>query len=57
MKFKGLPDDPFNEVIMCPMEGEVIWFNNSYPHAVTNDSDKDRIGMIVCIKIEGERQW
>lgn len=57
MKFQGIFDEPFAETRMCPQEGEVVWFNNSYPHAVVNDSDKDRIGMIVCIKIEGERQW
>ena len=57
MKFSGLPDDPWDEITIDPYEGDVHWFNNSYPHAVFNNSDKDRIGMIVCIRIEGERQW
>lgn len=33
-------------------EGEAWWFDNSNPHWVTNDSDSDRIGMIVCIRTE-----
>lgn len=30
--------------------GEVYWFNNSRPHWVKNDSTRDRIAMIVCIR-------
>lgn len=30
-------------------DGDTFWFENSYPHWVTNDSDEDRITMIVCI--------
>lgn len=33
-------------------EGEAWWFDNSNPHWVTNNSDIDRIGMIVCIRTE-----
>lgn len=33
-------------------EGEAWWFDNSNPHWVTNNSDCDRIGMIVCIRTE-----
>ena len=32
--------------------GDVFWFDNSYTHWVTNDSQRDRITMIVCIKTE-----
>lgn len=30
--------------------GEVYWFDNSRPHWVRNDSQRDRIAMIVCIR-------
>lgn len=33
--------------------GDVFWFDNSHTHWVTNDSQTDRITMIVCIKTEG----
>jgi hypothetical protein len=33
-----------------PEAGEVWQFDNSIPHWVENDSDKDRMAMIVCIK-------
>ena len=33
--------------------GDVFWFDNSFTHWVTNDSQTDRITMIVCIKTEG----
>lgn len=32
--------------------GDVFWFDNSHTHWVTNDSQKDRITMIVCIRTE-----
>lgn len=32
--------------------GDVYWFDNSFTHWVTNDSQTDRITMIVCIKTE-----
>jgi quercetin dioxygenase-like cupin family protein len=30
--------------------GDLWWFDNAYPHWVTNDSDEDRITLIVCIR-------
>lgn len=30
--------------------GDVYWFRNDVPHWVKNDSDEDRLSMIVCIK-------
>lgn len=33
--------------------GDVYWFDNAYTHWVTNDSQHDRITMIVCIRTEG----
>ena len=31
-------------------EGEAYWFRNDIPHWVNNNSDSDRIAMVVCIK-------
>ena len=33
-------------------EGEAWWFDNSHPHWVTNNSNCDRIAMIVCVRTE-----
>lgn len=33
-------------------EGDAWWFDNSKPHWVNNDTDIDRIAMIVCIRTE-----
>lgn len=30
--------------------GDAYWFRNDVPHWVTNDSDEDRITLIVCIR-------
>lgn len=30
--------------------GECYWFDNQFPHWVTNDSDEDRISLIVCVR-------
>lgn len=37
---------------IAPKLGEVWRFDNSVPHWVTNDSDTDRISLIVCIKTD-----
>lgn len=31
-------------------DGDLFWFDNAYPHWVTNDSDEDRVTLIVCIR-------
>ncbi len=31
-------------------DGDLFWFDNSHPHWVTNNSDEDRITLIVCIR-------
>lgn len=31
-------------------EGSAYWFRNDVPHWVNNDSDSDRIAMVICIK-------
>jgi len=33
-----------------PQEGEVYQFDNSIPHSVENNTDEDRIAMIICIR-------
>jgi hypothetical protein len=40
----------FPDGAIAPKDGEVYWFRNDVSHWVINDSDTDRIAMIVCIK-------
>lgn len=40
----------FDNASIEPEEGEVYAFRNDVNHWVTNDSDSDRIAMIICIK-------
>ena len=40
----------FDDVSIEPKEGEVYAFRNDVNHWVTNDSENDRIAMIICIK-------
>lgn len=42
----------FEDGTIAPQEGDVYWFNNSYLHWVHNESDQDRIAMIVCIRTD-----
>ena len=42
----------FHEKSLVTAPGEVFWFDNSHEHWVTNDSQLDRISMIVCIRTE-----
>ena len=42
----------FDTGVIKPEEGECYWFDNSCPHWVVNESDKDRIALIICIKTE-----
>lgn len=47
----------FEDGEINPAPGEVYWFDNSAVHWVENNSDEDRIAMIVCIRTElHERQ-
>lgn len=39
-------------VIESPDEGTVWWFDNSVQHWVKNETDSNRLAMIVCIKTE-----
>jgi len=40
----------FEDGVIYPEIGSVYWFNNSVPHWVENNSNEDRISMIVCIR-------
>jgi hypothetical protein len=34
----------------CAKPGDVYWFDNQYEHWVTNESNEDRITLIICIR-------
>ena len=40
----------FEDGVIAPKLGEVYWFDNSVTHWVENNSDEDRISLIICIK-------
>ena len=42
----------FDGVSTVTKPGDLYWFDNSHMHWVTNDSQCDRITMIVCIRTE-----
>ncbi|WGT64800.1 aspartyl/asparaginyl beta-hydroxylase domain-containing protein [Variovorax paradoxus] len=42
----------FESEKLVTVPGDIYWFDNSRTHWVTNESDTDRITMIVCIKTE-----
>jgi len=46
----------FEDGIIKPDEGDVWWFNNQTPHWVTNNSNEDRIALIVCIRSEQSKE-
>ena len=43
----------FDDGVIHPKVGEAYWFNNAVPHWVDNNTDSDRIAMIVCIRHQG----
>ena len=45
----------FESGYIRPKEGQVWWFDNSRPHGVEN-TNQERIAMIVCIKIDRSQQ-
>jgi len=49
---KNAPGATFNfeDGVIDPTEGDVYFFDNSQLHWVENNSDQDRIAMIVCIR-------
>lgn len=40
----------FPDGAIAPKEGEAYWFRNDIPHWVENNSDSERIAMIVCVE-------
>jgi uncharacterized RmlC-like cupin family protein len=34
---------------LVTQDGDLFWFENAFPHWVTNDSEADRVTMIVCL--------
>lgn len=46
----------FEDGIIDPEIGEVYHFRNDVMHWVKNDTDADRIAMIVCIKLKDEEK-
>jgi len=52
IQLKGNKDQCFHfeDSELCPEPGDIYTFNNSKLHWVTNESDKDRITLIVCIR-------
>lgn len=42
----------FDEAELNTRPGDLFWFNNHFKHWVTNDGEKDRVTMIVCIRTE-----
>ena len=44
----------FEDSSLVSQPGDLFWFDNSKTHWVTNDSDQDRITLIVCIRTQRE---
>lgn len=42
----------FESTSLVTKPGDVFWFRNDVQHWVTNESDRDRVTLIVCIKTE-----
>lgn len=42
----------FDGASLVTKPGDVFWFDNSHTHWVTNDSQRDRITLIACIRTE-----
>lgn len=40
----------FENEYLVTHPGDLWWFDNSFPHWVSNNSDEDRITLIVCIR-------
>lgn len=47
----------FEEGQIHSRDGDVHWFRNDVPHWVVNDSDDDRISMIICIRHSKGPAW
>jgi len=55
IQIKGNEKQSFNFEAgsLSPKDGDVFWFDNSFLHWINNDSDEDRITLIVAIKSHG----
>lgn len=42
----------FEGATLVTKPGDLFWFDNQHTHWVTNESDQDRITMIVCIRTD-----
>lgn len=40
----------FEKASLVTRPGDLFWFDNSFTHWVTNDSDEDRMTLIICIR-------
>ena len=40
----------FEDEQLVTRDGDLFWFDNAFPHWVTNESEQDRMTMIVCIR-------
>lgn len=54
VQIESAPEQAFHFVgqSLVTKPGDVYWFDNSHTHWVTNESQVDRITLIVCIKTE-----
>lgn len=52
VQLQGNPDQSFNfdGEVFCALPGDVYWFDNGKEHWVVNDSNEDRMTMIVCVR-------
>jgi quercetin dioxygenase-like cupin family protein len=52
VQLQGNDEQSFNfkGYSLSPEPGEVFWFNNQEQHWVHNDSDEDRMTMIICVR-------
>lgn len=46
----------FDNDALVALPGDVYWFNNRVNHWVTNESNEDRITMIICIRSDRKGQ-
>jgi hypothetical protein len=52
VQLKGHPQQAFHfeGISLSALPGDIYTFDNSFTHWVTNDSDEDRITLIICIR-------
>jgi hypothetical protein len=50
LKANGMQEFHVEDQVLVTKPGDLFTFDNSYMHWVTNDSDEDRITLIVCLR-------